>query len=180
MKKMIQIFTTQLQGKLNAIKKRNEENFEDCARVLSQALIGDGRIFIHGYEEMAGVVAEAIHGEERLPNVFPLIENGNIANWQQNDRIIIFTRFSTDSQALALVSSLRDKGATIIAVASYQQHDSSCLSSVADFYLDLMLDHRLIPGDEDKRFGFPSLLIALYVYHCLCLTTQEILEEYED
>ena len=37
---------------------KREMNIEDSARLLAQALVGDGFIYLHGTNEMEGVVAE--------------------------------------------------------------------------------------------------------------------------
>ena len=54
-------------------------NIEDSARLLAQALVGDGFIYLHGTNEMEGVVAEALFGAEPMKQAKRLFENGKEA-----------------------------------------------------------------------------------------------------
>ena len=47
--------------------EKEEFNIEDGARLLAQAAVGDGTIYIHGFGEMDGVTKEALEGVEPLP-----------------------------------------------------------------------------------------------------------------
>ncbi|TRY18482.1 DUF2529 family protein, partial [Geobacillus sp. LEMMJ02] len=66
---MLKILSTQLTGVFQRISTQEEEQFEDAARLLAQAVISNGTIFIYGIDEMEAVAAEALYGAEKLPNV---------------------------------------------------------------------------------------------------------------
>ena len=59
--------------------QKEEMNIEDSARLLAQALVGDGFIYLHGTNEMEGVVAEALFGAEPMKQAKRLFENGKEA-----------------------------------------------------------------------------------------------------
>ena len=176
---MLQMFTTQLSGKLKEIKNSNEEAIEDCARVLSQAFSSDGKLYIHGFAELSGVLAEALHGKEKLERIAPLFEEGKLTNWQSYDRILIFTPTSLDKEAFELVSYLIDSGATVVVVSSVVKSNNqlACISSLTDFVIDLRLQEPLVPTEDGTRIGFPSLLVGVYGYYVLSYTIKEFLEE---
>ncbi|MGK0537349.1 DUF2529 family protein, partial [Bacillus sp. 'calajunan'] len=47
-----------------------------------------------------------------------------------------------------------------------------------DVHIDTKLLKGLIPDDEGNRYGFPSLMIALFAYHGIKYTIDEMLNEY--
>jgi hypothetical protein len=54
------------------------------------------------------------------------------------------------------------------------------LSELADVHIPLQLTKGLLPDDFGNRYGYPSSMAALFVYHGLKFTIDEILAEYED
>ncbi|WP_017725963.1 DUF2529 family protein [Halalkalibacterium ligniniphilum] len=176
---MIQIFTTQLSGLLNQFKEQEELALEDGARMLAQALVGEGQLYIHGIGEMAAVTAEATLGNERLPRLQPLFSDGQMAPWTAQDRFLLFSRFSNDQEAIRLAKELSAKGAMIIAASTVRETDDEQLSDIVDLHLNLNVQASLVPTDDGSRIGYPATLVALYAYFCLYLTTKDILAEYE-
>ena len=63
---MLKIFSTQINGLFKKVMEKEEFNIEDAARLLAQAAVGDGTIYIHGFGEMDGVTTEALKGIEPL------------------------------------------------------------------------------------------------------------------
>ena len=61
---MLKIFSTQLNSLFKKVMEKEEFNMEDAARLLAQAAVGDGTIYIHGFGEMDGVTKEALNGIE--------------------------------------------------------------------------------------------------------------------
>ena len=92
---MIKILLTQLNGYFNKLAESEEMAIEDGARLLAQAIMGDGRLLIHGFDEMEAVVLEATKGKETLSKAEPLIENGTIrSDIDDTDRVLLVARFS--------------------------------------------------------------------------------------
>ncbi|MDQ7861508.1 DUF2529 family protein [Peribacillus frigoritolerans] len=79
---------------------------EDAGRLLAQAVVGDGSVFIHGFGEMQGVTAEALNGAEPFPKAKSYELSGTIS---REDRFLIFSRHSDDSEALMLAKQLKEK-----------------------------------------------------------------------
>ena len=73
---------------------KEEMNIEDSARLLAQALVGDGFIYLHGTNEMEGVVAEALFGAEPMKQAKRLFENGKEAEVTSADRVLLLAVFN--------------------------------------------------------------------------------------
>jgi hypothetical protein len=52
------------------------------------------------------------------------------------------------------------------------------LTQLADVHIDLRLTKGLLPDETGNRYGYPSAMAALFVYHGLKFTIEEILAEY--
>ncbi len=175
---MLKIFSTQLSGYFTRISQKEEMNIEDSARLLAQALVGDGIVYLHGTKEMEGVVSEALHGAEPLKQAKRLIENGNQAEVTSADRVLLISRFSTDENIISLAKGLQEEGHSIVGISAIQNSEIS-LEQFTDVHIDTKLLKGLIPDDEGNRYGFPSLILSLFAYHGLKFTIDEIINEYE-
>lgn len=80
-------------------------NIEDSARLLAQALVGEGFIYLHGANEMEGVVAEALFGAEPMKQAKRLFENGKEVEVTSADRVLLISRFSTDEEIVAIAKT---------------------------------------------------------------------------
>lgn len=77
----------------------------------------------------------------------------------------------------ALAKELYEKGAGVVCVSPAAK-DSAGIEQYCDVHIDSKLKMPLVPDEEGTRYGFPSLMTALYVYHALSFTLKEILQEY--
>lgn len=176
---MIKILLTQLNGYFKNLAENEETAIEDGARLLAQAIMGDGRLLIHGFDEMEAVVLEATKGQETLPKAEPLIENGTIRSDIDNtDRVLLIARFCNDERAIALAEQLR--GQVPVVAISATVGEGRSLADAVDVHIDSKLTKPLIPKDDGTRFGFPALMTALFAYYCLFFTIHEILDEHDE
>jgi uncharacterized phosphosugar-binding protein len=174
---MLKIFSTQLSGYLSKISQKEEMNIEDSARLLAQALVSDGFIYLYGTNEMEGVVAEALFGAEPLKQAKRLFENGKEADVTSADRVLLISRFSTDEAVVEIAKKLQEEGHSIVGISALQEGTES-LEQYTDVHIDTKLLKGLIPDDEGNRYGFPSLIVALFAYHGIKFTIDEMLNEY--
>ena len=142
---------------------KKEMNIEDSARLLAQALVGEGFIYLHGTNEMDGIVAEALFGAEPMKQAKRLFENGKEVEVTSADRVLLISRFSTDEEVVA-IAKLQADGHSIVGISAIQEGTES-LEQYTDVHIDTKLLKGLIPDDEGNRYGFPSLMIALFAYH---------------
>ena len=174
---MIKMFTTQLTGLFKRIYDKQEFEIEDGARLLAQAAIGQGNIYMKGYGEMEAVTAEALNGAEPLPSAKRYDASVELT---EADRVLIVTRYSTDEEAVALGKKLSAEGVPFVAVSGVVEGEESLLD-LADIHLDTKLIKGMLPGDEiGERVSFPSSMAALYLYFALGFVIREMLEEYEE
>ncbi|HFJ9475981.1 DUF2529 domain-containing protein [Bacillus thuringiensis] len=174
---MLKIFSTQLSGYFSKISQKEEMNIEDSARLLAQALVSDGFIYLYGTNEMEGVVAEALFGAEPLKQAKRLFENGKEADVTSADRVLLISRFSTDEAVVEIAKKLQEEGHSIVGISALQEGTES-LEQYTDVHIDTKLLKGLIPDDEGNRYGFPSLIVALFAYHGIKFTIDEMLNEY--
>ena len=168
------MFTTQLTGLFKRIEEKEEFPFEDGARLLAQAPVGDGSIYIFGTNEMKAIAHEALEGAEPFASakLFTEIDVLTIA-----DRVLLFTRTSSDKKAIDLAVQLQEKEVPFVAVST---DTDGQLAGIADVHINLRLTKALLPDDSGNRYGYPSLMAALFVYYGLKFTIDEILAEYEE
>ncbi|MBU8914975.1 DUF2529 domain-containing protein [Bacillus sp. FJAT-29953] len=175
---MLKMFTTQLTGLFKRIEEKEEFAFEDAARLLAQAPVGDGSIYIYGEKEMKAVAAEAVDGAEPLKSARALSME-SVADLDIADRVLIFARTSTDEAPLSIASQLQEKGIPFVAVSTAVDESTGGLGEIADVHIDLRLTKGLLPDEFGNRIGYPSSMAALFVYYGLKFTIEEIIAEYE-
>lgn len=175
---MLKMFTTQLTGLLKRIQDKEDLSLEDGARLLAQALIGDGHIFIFAEGELAAVQAEAIQSCEPLKQARVLEGLEQIGDVTEADRVLIIARTSHDDRAVAIGKALEERGIPFVSVATVDEGTGDALEKFAHVHIDLHLKKGLLPDEEGNRYGYPASIAALYVYYGLKLTIDEIMEEY--
>ncbi|WP_053368408.1 DUF2529 family protein [Bacillus sp. FJAT-27245] len=176
---MLKMFSTQLTGLLGRICDKQEENFEDAARLLAQAAAGEGRIYIFGSKEMEAVALEATLGEEPLASAVNW-GGKDSAEFTAADRALIVARFSEDPLALEAAKLLQKKGIPFAAISSVREElNGDTLENLADAHVALMLKKGLLPDESGGRFGFPAPIAGLFAYYGIKFIIDEILAEYE-
>ncbi|SFB03562.1 MULTISPECIES: DUF2529 domain-containing protein [unclassified Bacillus (in: firmicutes)] len=175
---MLKMFTTQLGGLFKRIQEKQEFAIEDAARLLAQAPVGDGNIYIFGSKEMAAVAAEATEGAEPLKGAKMLKDAKLPAEFSEADRVLIISRNADDIESVVFAKALQEKNLAFVAVSTVNGQDDSSLTEWADVHIDLGLTKGLLPAEDGSRFGLPTSMAALFVYNALKFTIDEILEEY--
>lgn len=174
---MLKIFTTQLIGVFNDIQKKNEIEIEDCARLLSQTIISDGHIYVHGFGGLQAVVNEATVGENALPKSDILLKDNGIQQVTERDCIIVLTSADQDEEAVAIVKKVKMTGCAVVGISGSDHHSPSPFHEAVDLHLSHCAKGSLVPLENGKKIGQPLLLAALYTYQMIYLTTMDILDE---
>lgn len=172
---MLKIFTTQLMGKFKHIQDNHELVIEDIARLFAQTITGGGTVYFYGEDELKGAASEAIYGADRLPSSALLEDPTNLTD---RDTVIIFGRYTDDQPLADLAKQYKEFGASVVGVSATRKDQSRALEESVEFHVNTGLTSGLVPDEDGERIGHPSLLVSLYVYHALYLTTKEILDEH--
>ncbi|ARK32789.1 DUF2529 family protein [Halalkalibacter krulwichiae] len=174
---MQKIFNTQLTGLLQNI---DEDRLEDAARLLSQALIGEGHVYIHGKDEMAAVTSEALYGKEKIDKISPLLTEGKVTELDFADRALLISRSTNDEEMMDLARHLSSQGILIVGITAYTEDSTARKwTDSVDVHIDFNLTNSLVPTDTGERVGYPASLLALHTYFYLHLLIVEFLSEYE-
>lgn len=178
---MLKMFSTQLTGVFKRIMEE-ELAIEDIARLLAQAAAGSGTVYLYGTKEMKAVVYEASEGKEPLRNCKVWEAGSPFTSIKETDRFLIITRDNEDQEALKLGEYLAEyyiPFAGIIGNAG-NEHEIGSLADLADAYIDLKLAKGLLPDEEGNRIGYPYAMAALFAYHGIKFTIDEILADYDN
>ncbi|WP_071461011.1 DUF2529 family protein [Bacillus massilinigeriensis] len=182
---MLKMFSTQLSGLFKKIMEREENSIEDGARLLAQAALGEGTIFIGGIGEMRAIATEAIYGAEPLQGAKRLavqeassVEDGSIKDLASADRVLLAARESNDEAALFMAKELVQEGVPFVAIFAIARDGG--IQDLADVSISLDMQKGLLPDEEGGRFGYPVGIAALFVYHGLKFAIDEMIAEYEE
>ncbi|MEJ9229600.1 DUF2529 domain-containing protein [Peribacillus butanolivorans] len=173
---MLKIFSTQISGLFKKMMEKEAFEMEDAGRLLAQAAVGDGSVFVHGFGEMQGVAAEALEGEEPFPKAKRYEDGAAIS---REDRFLLLSRHSNDSEAVKLAKQLQKQDIPFVAVSTAVPSEEESLLELADVHIDLRIQRGLIPDETGNRYGYPTLIAALFAYYGIKFTLVEIIQEYE-
>ena len=173
---MLKMFSTQLSGVFKRLQENEEMAMEDSARLLAQASIGSGKVYIFATKEMKAIAFEAAEGAEPLNNAYQWTENQAFA---ETDRFLIVTRYATDIEAMKFGQLLVEKGIPFAAISTDNSNGNESIADLADAHIDLKLLKGLLPDENGNRIGYPSSMTALFVYYGIKFIYDEIIAEYE-
>ncbi|MDQ0207070.1 DUF2529 family protein [Alkalicoccobacillus murimartini] len=174
---MLRIFTTQLTGSTRALLEKQEEEIEDAARLLAQALTSDGTVYIAAFGEMKSIEAEALYGKDAFPQMATFHELDSLT---EQDRVIITTRHSGDPDAVQLATQLSKQHVPILSITTVTDDEGDSLVNLSDVLININAHNGLVPTDDGSRIGYPASILGLHAYFCLYLTVKDILMEMDE
>ncbi|MEQ5999242.1 DUF2529 domain-containing protein [Bacillus amyloliquefaciens] len=172
---MLKIFTTQLAGIFSRIQDKESEAIEDGARLLAQAAVSGHTIYLYGANEMQGILCEAELGSEPMPSVKAFPDTADSIT--ESERVLMFCSGPGTAEEQALAQRLYEKGIGLVGVSPVIK-DQTGIEAFCDVHIDSKLKMPLLPDEDGTRYGFPSLMTGLYVYHALSFTLKEMMQEY--
>ncbi|NYF23473.1 DUF2529 family protein [Sporosarcina sp. JAI121] len=170
----MKMLTTQINGLLQRIAGNSEESIEETARLLAQATIGEGRVILAGFGEMAAVTETALFGVEPLSGAVRYEKGMEFAT---ADRVWLLTRSATDAQALELAQQLADSFIPFAVLAAEKPGNGNELEDLAYTYISTGLTRGLLPDDKGGRIVQPHALAALFVYEAVKLAYDEMVSD---
>lgn len=172
---MLKIFTTQFSGIMNKIAT-NEEAIEDSARLLAQATIADGTIYLYCKDELQVLISEALHSLEPLKNVV-IYNSETMPVLQPSDRFIIATRTNEDEEAILLAKAIQEQHGSVIGISTITANDKEGLEAFVDVHINLHCKKGLVPNELGNRVANATSMAALVVFFGIRLALNEILAE---
>lgn len=161
----MKMLTTQLTGLFQRISKQ-EEAIEDTARLLAQAAVGEGTIYLAAFGELKAVAAAAIHGAEPLAGA---------QEWQTEsiissaDRVWILAKQDEGDE---LAGRLADAFIPFAMLSAESKEDE-----LASAFVSLNIDKGLLPAEDGGRTVIPHAMGALFVYHAVKMAIDEMLAD---
>jgi Domain of unknown function (DUF2529) len=179
---MLKIFSTQVSGLLKAISDKEEQSIEEASRLLAHSVLSGGTVYFKGFSEMEAVVSEALFGENNFRRGAELTHK-SMDGLLPVDSVVVASRFLDDEEAVTFCKKVKkSEDCHVILMGGRRKgaENEAGSDAAADIVIDTKAVRGLVPLDDGTRIGFPSGLTALFAYYALFLTTEEILEEYDD
>lgn len=161
----MKMLSTQLAGLFQRIAKQ-EEAIEETARLLAQAAIGEGTIFLAAFGEMKAVIPAAIEGAEPLQSAAVWTPESIV---MPEDRVWILAK---NDEADELIGRLNDAHLPFAVLFGEARSDVE-----ADAFVSLGINKGLIPLEDGSRTVFPYAIGALFVFHAVMMAIDEMLGE---
>lgn len=161
----MKILSTQLTGLFQDIAG-HDDTIEDIARLLAQAAVGDGTIFLAAYGEMKAVTAAALEGAEPLSSAREWKPESCLTS---ADRVFILAKKDEGDELAGRLSDAAIPFAMLCA--------ESKESDLPEVFLSLGIDTGLLPAEGGGRTFVPHAVAALFVYHSIKLRMDEMLAE---
>lgn len=173
---MSKMLLTQLNGVFQKILQ-NEETMEETARLLAQASVGQGKIYIACFGEMKTIELQAL-SDKHFFNITPWNEESIV---EEVDRVWIFTDSSTNEQARKLAKQLNEQFIPFAVIAPEKDDDSNELSQLAYIYLSMHIRGGILPHPTKlgERIVTPFVIAGLFIFEAIKLHYIEIIEDYE-
>lgn len=172
---MYRHFATLIIEHLEKLSKAMTDEIEDMARLLAQALVGEGHIYFFAEGELRGVFLQARDGKEPFQPAERIQELSleELDTLTSADRVLIISQDADDENTLRVARYLYDAHIPFGAVASAKGKEVQ-LEHLADVYIDLGLYAGLIPRGFAQLEGYPHLLAALFIYHQIHFQLQDL------
>lgn len=168
----MKMLTTQISGLMQRITSKNNDSIEETARLLAQATIGEGRVFIVGFGEMDAVRLTALDGAEPFTGAVPYADN---MDFSTADRVWIISRNANDIRSLEIARLLASRFIPFAAIAAEKPDDSNELATLATTYIETGITRGLLPGEDGERIVQPHALAALFIYEAVKMAYDEML-----
>src|SRR5699024_5277588 len=128
----MKILTTQIRGLLERIAEGQEESMEETARLLAQAVVGEGRIVLAAFDELEAVTATALDGVEPLNDAIRYTKELALT---PADRVWLLVRKADHPAALELARELAEQFIPFAVLAADNEDDDNELASLAYTYI---------------------------------------------
>lgn len=163
---MLKIFNTQLSGIFSKIEAQ-EEDIHMASRLLAQALVGEGKVFIKGFgdlrflEEFMTESNESLFGAERY-----ITE----AAMDSTDRVLLMAEYY-DEAVKEYVEDLNNKNIEYVLVCN-QHPDIETMH-----FINLSTPRAIVPTEDFDRIITPHAMAMNYIYYIMYAEMKSLLAD---
>lgn len=165
---MDKILQTQLINIYNHIDAQEEE-IEIAARLLSQAVHGEGDIVIKTFHDFTNLGPLLLHGELKLgsPSSFSAFENIDTP-----DRMLVVAN-TFDEEVKTFIGELQSRDIDFVLISNYNRHENETIDNI-HHYIDLSSPRPLIPTPNFDKIVNPYMNAFTYLYYHLYVLIDEM------
>ena len=162
------ILQTQLNNIYNQLNAQEEE-VEVAARLLSQAVHGEGRVVMKTFHDFIKIEPLLLEGELKLgsPSLFSSIEALDTP-----DRVLVIAR-SFDEEVKAFTEALSAEAVEFVLICNYNRHEAETIDGY-HHYIDLSSPRELIPTPDFDKIINPYINAFTYLYYHLYVLIDEM------
>lgn len=161
---MSKIFDTQLRGIFDRINAQ-EEQFEMASRLLAQAIMTEGEIYIKSFDEANFFNDYLLNSQEKLPKS-KYYQGEHLTS---ADRIVVIAPHYTD-QVHEMIANIEEASIDYVLICN---KSSEMIDSIMHF-IDLKTSRAIVPNESYEKFITPHLMAINYVYYKLYILLEEM------
>ncbi|TDL95419.1 DUF2529 family protein [Macrococcus carouselicus] len=165
---MIKILGTQLNGIFQKINAQETE-IDIAARLLSQAIIGQGTVYVKGFGDLRYFEEFITAGDEKLPDSERMITESVL---DKTDRVLIMADHY-DEAVIEYITDLAENDIDYVLVCNKDERIDSMN------FIDLSTPRAIVPTEDFSRIITPHVMAMNYIYYILFATIKEMLDEEE-
>jgi len=169
---MLKIFHTQLHGSLQKIIDKNQDEIENAARLLAQAVIANGKVVIIAEAHLQWILDALAFLDESIP--MTLFDSS--MKYHPSDRFIIVAENLTFVEKVQIDLPIQ----VPFILISNQKREALTFLSASTIFLHLQTNQGLVISESGERKGNPYALHLVFIFQCIQLTLNEILSEYKE
>lgn len=163
---MLKIFNTQLNGIFKKIDMQEAE-LDIAGRLLAQAVVGEGRIYVKGFGDLKHFEDFAVQSKENLFDAAVYISDALV---DATDRVLVMSDEYDESTA-EFVDSLEERNIDYVLVCN-KHADIQSMN-----FIDLSTPRALVPTEDFSRIITPHMMAMNYIYYAIYSVMHEMLVE---
>ncbi|SOC42745.1 DUF2529 family protein [Salinicoccus kekensis] len=168
---MDKILQTQMNNIYNQINAQEEE-VETAARLLAQAVHGEGRVVVKTFHDFTKIEPLLTQGELKLGNPVPF---SSLEALDTPDRVLVVAN-TFDEEVRAFTETLYDNAVEFALISNYNRHEAETIDSF-HHYIDLSSPRPLIPTPAFDKIVNPYINAFTYIYYHLYVLIDEMTNE---
>ncbi|QDI91743.1 DUF2529 family protein [Salicibibacter halophilus] len=168
---MIKSYTTQLQHVFHMIGKQDEA-IADSARLLAQALVGEGKIYVLANKRFSALADTIVQNDDTLQGIERM-------TWQQTDEVSTADRMlvlsdgaETEDEASRLQSLLQTHIPLAFLGPGYP--NLSFVEGIEEPIAIITQSSPIVPAADGSKCGYPTEIAIIYAYQAMMFELSEM------